>query len=91
MIRKTLAISILLALLLLLAGCDAMLEFFYPEFKDSYEIEVQVRLEALATDWEIYSRDIYVDLYDDFGFVARHKETDMLIFGWLFSDLEAGR
>jgi hypothetical protein len=92
MIRKTLAVSILLALLLLLSGCDAMLEFLYPEFKDSYEIEVWVELDALALDWNSSPQDIYVDLYDEIGFVARHKETGMLNFAWLFSGsgLEAG-
>ncbi len=49
--KKTVLITIILTALLLLSGCDAMLEIFYPEFADNYDGNLVLDINYTISDF----------------------------------------
>ena len=58
---------IILAVLVLFSGCDAMLEFFYPEFADGNSVTIDISISS--SDITDYSYDknipLFVELYTE--------------------------
>ena len=64
--KKIIFTVIILAVLLLFSGCDAMLEFFYPEFAENNVviIDIEVTLEDLLTNPGYSSEPLRVEIYE---------------------------
>ena len=63
--KKIIFTVIILAVLLLFSGCDAMLEFFYPEFADGNSITIDISISSSDITDHSYDKNIplYVELY----------------------------
>ena len=63
--KKITLTIIILMVLLLFSGCDAMLEFFYPEYADDNAVNITISI--TTTDITDYTYDtnipLYVELY----------------------------
>ncbi len=93
---KTILLIVAAALVLSLAGCDAILEGFYPEFankeKTTYQMEVKFTLPGNDAYWLLHSnQDVYLDVYSvDTGFVEEVITNNERVIDRTFFDLPAG-
>ncbi len=71
--KKTILLMVISTALLLLSGCDAMLEVFYPEYKDNYDgnniLTVEYSLNNLTAqeiiDLDLNNNPLKVELYQE--------------------------
>ncbi len=99
--RKYLVIAVILSLVLLLSGCDAILEVFYPEFGEqeggeTFNVEVRVTFPGNSAEWTLNHDDIvYIQLWfsedpDPATPFREHFTDNESDFWWQFFDLPAG-